>query len=112
MSFAQAIGKPDTEYENWRDNWKPPLPLPIAIPGKVIVEFSPYGNSGSFWLPEEATNNAMIVYDGHMKSNYREGYIPTGQEICYTGTQGTYFEYEGRRLCVVPKCEIELLVTG
>ncbi len=107
---APTLDKPESAYDEWRKDWKPPLPLPIAIPGKVIVEFSPFANTGRFWLPERETNNAKVVHDGHQGGNYRCGHIPTGQEICYVGTSGTYFDYEGRRLCVIQKSEIELLV--
>ncbi len=108
---APTLGKPSNAYEDWRKDWKPPLPLPVAILGKVIVEFSPFANEGQLWLPEQESNNAMVVHDGHSGGNYRCGFIPTGQEICYTGTTGTYFEYGGRRLCVLRKADIELLVT-
>jgi len=100
--------KPDGAYETWRDTWTPPLPRPVALPGKAIVEFSPFGTRGTLWTPERASNNAMVVSDGYEGRPSREGFLPCGTEICYTGTEGTFFTYEGRRLCAVPKAEVEM----
>lgn len=99
-------------YDDWKATWKPPTPRPMALPGKVIVEFSPHAHHGEIWTPERESNNAKVVFDGHEHPTRtsRYGYLPCGTEIAYTGIDGTYFEYEGRRLCVIPKDDIELLV--
>lgn len=100
--------KPDGAYETWRDTWKPPVPRPMALPGKLIVEFSPYGIRGTIWTPERASNNAMVVSDGYENGGSREGFLPPGVEIGYTGTDGDFFKYHGRRLCVIPKEQVEM----
>lgn len=97
-------------YENWRANWQPPLPRPMAMPGKLMVEFAPHAQHGALWTPEKESSNAMVVSDGHELRPGREGYIPAGTEICYTGKEGTYFERDGRRLCVIPKAGVEMII--
>ncbi len=113
MSFAApTVETPDAPYEEWRENWQWEGPRPLALPGKLIVEFSPAANHGRFWTPERESFNAIVVSDGMGGRPSRDGYIPFGQEIGYTGTEGTYFEFNGRRLCVINKAEVEMLVTG
>lgn len=99
---------PDEHYEKWKREWQPPVPRPRALPGKVIVEFSPYAHRGVLWTPEKASNNAMVISDGYEDRFHREGFIPCGTEIGYTGTEGDAFQYQGRTLMVVPKAEIEM----
>lgn len=103
---------PDAQkpYEDWKQGWTPPLPRPQAMPGKVFVEFAPHAHHGSLWTPEKESSNAMVVSDGHELRQGRQGYIPAGTEICYTGSAGTYFEIQGRRLCCIPKDGIELIL--
>lgn len=109
MKFT-TLTKPDAEYEAWRAGWTPPHPRPRALPGKVIVEFGPFGTRGSIICPEEASNNAMVVSDGYEGRYHPEGYLPCGTEIVYTGTEGESFRLQGRTFMVVPKPEIEMHV--
>lgn len=102
-----AASKP---YHAWKKDWKPPVPRPQAMPGKCIVEFAPHAHHGALWTPERESSNAMVVSDGHELRYNRYGFIPPGTEICYTKAQGTYFEHEGRRLCVIPKDGIEMIL--
>jgi hypothetical protein len=97
-------------YEDWKKNWQPPVPRPMAMPGKVMVEFAPHAHHGEIWTPEKESNNAMVVSDGNELKPSRDGYIPAGTEVCYTGKTGTYFEHGGRRLCVIPKQDIEMVL--
>lgn len=98
-------------YEEWRKTWEPPVPRPQAMPGKLIVEFAPHAHYGLIITPERESNNAMVVSDGHELRTSREGFIPAGTEVCYTGAAGVYFERDGRRLCVIPKDQVEMIVT-
>lgn len=109
MDYLQGT-RPDEAYEKWKADWKPPVPRPKALPGKVIIEFSPFGTRSELWRPEEASNNAIVVCDGHEFRPSREGYLPAGTEIIFTGTDGINFDFDGRALCVVPKAEVELMV--
>lgn len=97
-------------YHDWKKNWAPPEPRPQAMPGKLFVEFSPHAHHGALWTPEKESSNAIVVSDGHELRPSREGYIPAGTEICYTGSQGTYFEHKGRRLCSIPKDRVEMII--
>lgn len=96
-------------YEAWKKNWEPPVPRPQALPGKVFVEFAPHAQYGNLWTPEKESSNAMVVSDGHELRPGREGYLPAGTEIGYTSREGTYFEFGGRRLCCIPKKEIQMV---
>ncbi len=109
MDYSQGT-RPDEAYEAWKANWKPPQVRPKALPGKVIVEFAPFGNRGDLWRPEQASNNAIVVCDGYEFQAHREGYLPMGTEIIYTGTDGVGFAYEDRTLFVLPKKDVEMMV--
>ncbi len=114
MRTTFATGKtPESAYEDWRKSWVPPLPIPMAIRGMVLVEFSPPANSGRFFMPEEhISNNAKVIHDGDDGHATREGYLPVGTEICYTGTAGECFVYRGRTITRLKKRDIEMIVTG
>lgn len=111
-----AAATPDTAYEAWRANWTPPEPRPMALPGWALIEFSPYGNRGAIFTPEEASNNAIIVSDGYEPRAGREaffdaeGWLECGTEVIYVGTAGTAIQYGGRTLMRVPRKEIEMYV--
>lgn len=107
MKFSQAVA-PDSEYHDWKNKWTPPEPRPRAIPGYVIVEFSPFGTPGPIYRPEGASNNAFVVADGYEGRPHREGYLPVGMEVAYTGTDGDNFTYQGRVLCRVKRDELEM----
>lgn len=115
MTFT-AAERPDQAFEDFVDNWTPPNPRPIALPGRIIVEFAPAGNRGAIFLPEGQRNNAMVVSDGYEPSErnvsrgHREGYLPCGTQVVYTGPEGTNITYQGRVLTVLPKAKVELYV--
>ncbi len=115
MTFT-AAAKPDAAVEDFFATWKAPHPRPIAIPGKIIVEFGPAGNRGAIFCPEGPSNNAMVVYDGYERSDrnrsrgYDEGHLPCGTQVIYTGPDGTNIKYQGRTLTVLPRHKVELYV--
>lgn len=115
MTFT-AAARPDEAFEVFVDNWTPPSPRPIALPGKIIVEFCPAGNRGSIFCPEHQRNNAMVVSDGYEPSErnqtrgHREGHLPCGTQVVYTGPGGANIPYQGRVLTVLPKVKVELYV--
>lgn len=109
MKFT-AADKPDAEYEAWIAGWRPPEPRPRALPGWAILEFAPYGTRGRILTPEEASNNAMMVSDGYELRGHREGFVPCGTEVIYTGTEGNAFQLGGRTFMRVPKAEVEMYV--
>lgn len=102
---------PIAAYENWKKNWKPPVPRPIAMRGMVLVEFAPSSNSGTIFMPEEESNNAMVICDGYEGIPNRYGHLQPGTEICYTGVEGEIFEYQGRKITRLKKQDIEMVCT-
>ncbi len=102
---------PNAPYLKWKKNWEPPLPRPVAPRGWVIVEFAPPSNTGSFFMPETESNNAMVVSDGYEGIPNRYGYLPAGTEICYMSVDGEQFEYKGRTLTRIKKSDIEMICT-
>jgi hypothetical protein len=109
FKFSTEIA-PDAEYEQWKANWQPPARPLKAIFGFAIVEFSPYGNRGAIFTPEEASNNAMVVSDGNEGQPTREGFLPQGTEVIYVGTAGSSFTLGDRTFMRVPRAEIEMYV--
>lgn len=116
IQFTAEAPAPDCAYEQFIANWQPPATPIHALPGWAIIEFAPFGNRGTIFQPEEASNNAMVVHDGYdpvagrAHFGHCEGFLKAGTEVIYTGTQGTKIEWEGRKFMRVPKREIELYV--
>lgn len=109
--------QPREAYDKWKsEEWQPPIPRPMAMPGKLIVEFAPPAQHGALWTADanEESNNARVVSDGDKDHGRfcKFGYLPVGSEIGYTEKEGTYFEHEGRRLCVIPKTKVAMLMTA
>jgi hypothetical protein len=96
--------KPNSAYEEWKNNWHPPRSRPFALYGRVIVEFAPYGTESFLWKPEEASFNAKVIDDS-------TGELTPGTEIVLEANEGEQFEWEGRTLTVVEKSDVLLLVT-
>lgn len=98
---------PNDAYETWKREWKPPERVPQSMPGWCIVEFGPFGfnspDGSNLWVPEDVSCNAMMVSD-----YTRE--VPCGMEVAVLDEEGTYFEWEGRRLCRVHKSSVEMVV--
>jgi hypothetical protein len=111
MKFSDAAA-PDTEVEEFFARWECPAPRPRALPGKIIVEFGPPGTRGTIFQPEKGSNsnNAMVVSDGNETRASREGFLPAGTQVIYTGPAGTNFEYQGRTLTVLSRKLVELYV--
>ncbi len=107
MTFPAGIVG-DQEYTDWKANWQPPKVRPKALPGYVILEFSPFGTPGAIIRPEMASNNAFVVSDGWEGRFHREGFIHSGTEVAYTGTGGDNFTWEDRIFCRVKKDDVEL----
>jgi hypothetical protein len=107
MTFPAGT-QADGQYESWKANWQPPKQKPRALPGFVILEFSPFGTPGVIIRPEQASNNAFVVSDGYEGRHHREGFLTTGMEVAYTGTGGDNFTWEERTFCRVKKEDVEL----
>lgn len=109
MTTFTAAAKPDAAYETWVKTWKPPPIRWQALPGWAIIEFSPFGNRGALFQPEEASNNAMVIADGNAHGS-REGYLLPGTEVIYTGLEGEKISYGSRVFQRVPRAKIEAMV--
>lgn len=99
MNYTEGT-KPDEAYETWRKEWSPPRTNIRVRNGMVLLEFSPFGNEGRFWLPKEgASYNAKVIIDS-------TGELRTGAEVALEGNEAEQFRLDGRQVALVKKSDI------
>jgi co-chaperonin GroES (HSP10) len=100
IDYSQGT-TPSEAYDRWKNDWQPPSVTPLALYGRAIVEFAPYAHESEagIWTPEQASFQAKVIDDS-------TGQLECGQEVALESIEGTNFEYEGRRLCVVEASSI------
>lgn len=95
-----AGSRPDEAYNEWRKNWTPPQTNLRVRKGMVLVEFGPFGTTGTMWIPEKgASYNAKVIFDS-------TGELQQGAEIATEGEGAEGFRLDGRQVFLVHKNDI------
>lgn len=104
MSSYYDHTSPDGAYNEWKKNWVPPAHNIKVQRGKVLMEFAPFGTTGTIFEPtEKASYQGKVIYDS-------TGELQCGDEVALEGNEAEEFKWEGRTLSVVDKSDILMLV--